>query len=53
MDWASDFKKLRYGEQNWITEWFIGYHWCQLKKKDLIFKKEERRLQRGKKAKIG
>jgi len=26
-------------------------HWCQLKKKDLIFKKEERRLQRGKKAK--
>ena len=28
-------------------------HWCQLKKKDLIFKKEERRLQRRKKAKIG
>jgi len=28
-------------------------HWCQLKKKARIFKKEERRLQREKKAKIG
>jgi len=31
----------------------VHIHWCQLKKKARIFKKEERRLQREKKAKIG
>jgi hypothetical protein len=29
----------------------MAFHWCQLKKKDLIFKKEERRLQSKKKLK--